>query len=371
MVSTFFDSFRPDMCQGAGSVAILAQDLASSPRSPFLLIIMPRGAPAVQPLCVARGRMARALGAAGRMLWRRSDLMDSDVVILDLVAEALARLAPHLRPALQDGAVEVLRLAPEQVQQECALLMAVALREKTEPACEKQTSEHLRFDCRVEQSEEGNERTQELVDAEAQAGMSFACHHLASRVAETPGEAIGIGLQAMAEEAVAEHAKCRSKVAGILEQLPVIEEKQEVGYTCLENDSTVFIPRPRQARLVALGTALRLRAACLAQAVAFLGWKSACMQAREEALDALENGADSLLQYLYTKPSNMRDWQSLQSVANFWHVRCSDVTGYAQKAFRDLIEEYGAEHTIRCMGLSKKAFLERCDFLAELGIVPD
>lgn len=77
---------------------------------------MPRAVTFVEPLGMAWGRMARALGAAGRMLWWRKDLQDGDDVVLDLVAKALARLRPSLRPAAQSGLVVVLRLAPDRVR---------------------------------------------------------------------------------------------------------------------------------------------------------------------------------------------------------------------------------------------------------------
>jgi hypothetical protein len=74
----------------------------------------------------ARSRAAGALGAAGRLLWRRSDLTDEDEVIVDLISEALMRIGMRLRPDAKLSAAAALRSAPEHIQDECALLVALA-----------------------------------------------------------------------------------------------------------------------------------------------------------------------------------------------------------------------------------------------------
>ena len=52
----------------------------------------------VQSLPLMRARLAAALAHVGRRMWRRSDLTQSDKVILDLLSEALQRLGQQLKP---------------------------------------------------------------------------------------------------------------------------------------------------------------------------------------------------------------------------------------------------------------------------------
>lgn len=73
--------------------------------------------------------MAAALGAAARRLWRRSDLGAADKVVLDLVVEALQRLAIELKPAEGLGAPGlVLAAALPDVQVQAQLLASLATR---------------------------------------------------------------------------------------------------------------------------------------------------------------------------------------------------------------------------------------------------
>ena len=84
------------------------------------------GAPGLQAV---RRRLAAALGASGRMVWRRSDLQEVDTVVLDLITEALVRLQRVLYPRGGDPR-GVLAQAPPQVKKEVELLKALASREE-------------------------------------------------------------------------------------------------------------------------------------------------------------------------------------------------------------------------------------------------
>ena len=77
-------------------------------------------------VATARAKAAAALGAAGRMLWRRSDLNGQDDVIIDLISEALIRMGKQLRPDAKLAAAAALRSAPAHIQAECELLAALA-----------------------------------------------------------------------------------------------------------------------------------------------------------------------------------------------------------------------------------------------------
>ena len=52
-----------------------------------------------ESLFAARRRLAGAVGAAARRLWRRSDLSAQDEVVLDLLVEGLVRVGELLRPS--------------------------------------------------------------------------------------------------------------------------------------------------------------------------------------------------------------------------------------------------------------------------------
>jgi len=211
--------------------------------------------------------MARALGAAGRMLWRREDLESGDEVVLDLVAEALARLAPSLRPPHKAAAVEALKQAPCQVQDECRLLLSIALRPSENPL--------------VEMHNTGGQQSDEMevqefdADREQQTDISFLEHNMAARVAGCPEEAISIGLEMLASQAVIRHQGCIDKVGGILATAPVEEPEPELMSQDIVEATTMhrYVPCPHQARRIALGTALGLKTRCRLVAVAFLWWK--------------------------------------------------------------------------------------------------
>jgi len=76
----------------------------------------------VESLAAARCRLAGALGAAGRRLWRRKDLEVVDEVVLDLVVEALFRIGNLVRPAGRWAAAD----APPHIQELVAKLVPVA-----------------------------------------------------------------------------------------------------------------------------------------------------------------------------------------------------------------------------------------------------
>ena len=75
----------------------------------------------VEPMGAARRRLANAVGAAARMVWRRCDLTDKDEVVLDLLCEALARLGEMSRPREMD-----LSGAPKHIQQLLGRFVALA-----------------------------------------------------------------------------------------------------------------------------------------------------------------------------------------------------------------------------------------------------
>lgn len=90
----------------------------------------------------ARRRLAGALGAAARRLWRRQDLSTDDEVVADLAAEALARLGRLLRPDSQRSLLATLELAPSGVRTELRLLAAVAT-----PTHRRDTATSVRDGC--------------------------------------------------------------------------------------------------------------------------------------------------------------------------------------------------------------------------------
>ena len=58
-------------------------------------------------LVAARWRLSGAIGAASRMLWRRTDLLPQDETVLDLLSEALVRLGELLRPIGRELAADL------------------------------------------------------------------------------------------------------------------------------------------------------------------------------------------------------------------------------------------------------------------------
>ena len=97
----------------------LAHEIAS-------LVVEAMGANRHMSVASARAKAAAALGAAGRLLWRRSDLTGQDDVIIDLISEALIRMGNQLRPDAKLAAAAALRGAPAHIQAECELLAALA-----------------------------------------------------------------------------------------------------------------------------------------------------------------------------------------------------------------------------------------------------
>ena len=81
-----------------------------------------------ESLVVARSRLAAGLGAAGRRMWRRSDLTKTDLVVLDLVTEALHRVGECLRPSPVDKLDLVLEAALPGMQRSAELLRGLATR---------------------------------------------------------------------------------------------------------------------------------------------------------------------------------------------------------------------------------------------------
>jgi len=77
-----------------------------------------------ESLMAARVRLAGAIGAASRKLWRRTDLASSDTVVLDLLIEALVRVGDSIRPH-GAGAV-ALEKAPDHVRRLIDRLVPVA-----------------------------------------------------------------------------------------------------------------------------------------------------------------------------------------------------------------------------------------------------
>lgn len=76
-----------------------------------------------ETLATARRRLAGAVGAAARMVWRRDDLTDKDQVVLDLLCEALVRVGELVRPRSVD-----LGDAPGHVHQLLGRLAVLAQR---------------------------------------------------------------------------------------------------------------------------------------------------------------------------------------------------------------------------------------------------
>lgn len=89
-----------------------------------------------QQLQSARRMVAQALGSTGRRYWRRDDLGPEDIVVCDLVCEALERLSTLLRGPPGITAKDALALAPESIRTEVALLanLASAPRPRAQPA---------------------------------------------------------------------------------------------------------------------------------------------------------------------------------------------------------------------------------------------
>ena len=82
----------------------------------------------VQSLPLMRARLAAALAHFGRRMWRRSDLTQSDKVILDLLSEALQRLGQQLKPMDAPLDVIVANALPD-VQTSFQLMARVATRQ--------------------------------------------------------------------------------------------------------------------------------------------------------------------------------------------------------------------------------------------------
>ena len=71
----------------------------------------------MESLVESRRRLAAAVGFAARRLWRRKDLAEEDMVVLDLVVEALDRMGRLYRPREGQPAIAALASAPGQVAQ--------------------------------------------------------------------------------------------------------------------------------------------------------------------------------------------------------------------------------------------------------------
>ena len=84
-----------------------------------------RGGCLGESLPAARRRAAAAIGSTCRRPWRRSDLDHRDVVVLDLVAEALVRLGHLLAPG-EGHPAAVLAGAPRQHQELVSRLLPLA-----------------------------------------------------------------------------------------------------------------------------------------------------------------------------------------------------------------------------------------------------
>ena len=78
---------------------------------------------------MVRWKLARALGAACRQLWRRNDLSSSDEIVCDLVAEALARVSRQLRGPAGAPARAILECAPPDKKLAVLLLAGIATRQ--------------------------------------------------------------------------------------------------------------------------------------------------------------------------------------------------------------------------------------------------
>ena len=88
-------------------------------------------------------------------------------------------------------------------------------------------------------------------------------------------------------------------------------------------------------------------------------------------MQSLEENADSLVDFLCTRPSHMRNPDSLKCVAKYWGVRSQDVFGYAQIAFKELVHGLGCCRTLQCMALDEECISEHIDYLEELGLEVD
>ena len=84
-----------------------------------------------EALPVARRRVANAIGAVARRMWRRKDLEAADHIVTDLLAEALARLGGQVRPAERSTVKEALTRAPAHMAAELEKLAALAKRSST------------------------------------------------------------------------------------------------------------------------------------------------------------------------------------------------------------------------------------------------
>ena len=85
-------------------------------------------------LADARWRTAGAVGSAARGLWRRGDLQPEDLVVVDLLAEALVRLGRLVRPCEGRAVVRSLQGAPKHIRQELELLVKLAARPDGQPS---------------------------------------------------------------------------------------------------------------------------------------------------------------------------------------------------------------------------------------------
>ena len=77
-------------------------------------------------LAAMREKVAAAVGFAARRMWRRKDLQDKDLVILDLLVEALARLGQLYGPRAGQPAAAALAAAPPRIGELVAKLAPVA-----------------------------------------------------------------------------------------------------------------------------------------------------------------------------------------------------------------------------------------------------
>ena len=79
-----------------------------------------------EQLVDARARVAAALGATCRRLWRRKDIEQVDEIVLDLVAESLVRLGSDVHPSSGKSPAVVLRKAPSRVADLVSHLLPLA-----------------------------------------------------------------------------------------------------------------------------------------------------------------------------------------------------------------------------------------------------
>ena len=89
------------------------------------------------PLIVLREKCAAAVAYSARRLWRRRDLTDQDQVVMELLAEALARLGHLLRPQRARSAAEVLAKGPPRVSEMVAALLPLAVPSSSSNGCDK------------------------------------------------------------------------------------------------------------------------------------------------------------------------------------------------------------------------------------------